>query len=68
MAEASNPPTGAVETDEELLRVATVSRRWDIPPSTVTYWIRTKRLPAYIAGRTYRVRAADVQALLRAVE
>jgi excisionase family DNA binding protein len=54
--------------DEELLRLATVSRRYDIPQSTLTYWIRTKRLPAYMAGRTYRVRPEDVRALLRPVE
>lgn len=68
MVEVSNAATGTVETDEVLVRLATIARRYDIPRSTLTYWIRTKRLPACRLGRTYRVRDTDVRKLLRPAE
>lgn len=42
------------------LRVETVAQLLDVSPSTVIYWIRQGRLPAFKVGRSWRVRRSDL--------
>lgn len=49
------------------VRVETAARMLDTAPSTVSYWIRTKRLPATKVGRSWRIRVEDIHNLAEAV-
>ncbi len=59
-----------IETRDEVsppalaVRVETAARMLDAPAATVTFWIREGRLPAVKIGRSWRVRVADLDALL----
>lgn len=45
------------------VRVETAARMLDTAPSTVSYWIRTGRLPAVKIGRSWRIQVADLRKL-----
>lgn len=52
--------------DPQYLTVAEAARLLCVSPSTVWRWIDAAKLPAYrLAGRTIRVRAADLEAIAR---
>lgn len=50
---------------EELLSPNEIGRRLRIHPETVRSWIRQGKLPAFRAGRQFRIRAADLEAFLK---
>jgi excisionase family DNA binding protein len=50
-------------TEPIAVRVETAARMLDAPPSTVVFWIRTGKLPAYKIGRAWRVRVEDIHSL-----
>lgn len=50
--------------DPIAVSVETAAKMLDAPPATVTFWIRSGRLPAAKIGRAWRIRKADLDALL----
>lgn len=45
--------------------VETAAKMVDTSTATVTFWIRTGRLPAIKIGRSWRIRVDDLNALLK---
>lgn len=53
--------------DDELLTVGEIAARLKLHPETVRRWIRTGRVPAFLAGTDqagYRVRSSDLATFL----
>jgi excisionase family DNA binding protein len=46
------------------VRIETASKIIDTSPATITYWVRTGRLPAHKVGRSYRILLADLKAFV----
>jgi excisionase family DNA binding protein len=46
------------------LSVEDIAKELNVPPDTVRFWIRSKRLMAYKPGKEYRVKREDLDKFL----
>ncbi|OPZ54375.1 MAG: Helix-turn-helix domain protein [Deltaproteobacteria bacterium ADurb.BinA014] len=52
--------------EKEFLTVRQAAELLTVRPETVKRWIRNKQLPAFYAGKLYRIRRTDIDALIQA--
>jgi excisionase family DNA binding protein len=51
-------------THEEVLTLEEAAERLKIAPKTMRDWLRTGRMPGFKAGKLWRVRASDIDAVI----
>ncbi len=63
----TSPANEITNAPDRLLTQQQTADQLQVSPRTIRYWIAQGRLPAYRVGAQIRIKAADVDAMLRPI-